>query len=495
MKSYLFYDTETSGLNQAFDQILEFAAIRTDLSLNEIERCSIQVRLRPDVIISPRAMITHRISIQRAISAATCEYEAARQIHSLVNEPGTISIGYNSLGFDDDFLRFTFHRNLLPPYTHQYGNGCRRMDLFPMTICFHLYKSDHLAWPLKDGRTTLKLEQLNAANRLADGRAHDAMTDTEVALALARRLKSATAMWEYLGEAFSKDVDAKRMEQLPVCIPSAGGGHRLGLIIGGEYGPDQLYQAPALSIGRSVPYGNQTLWLRLDRPELSEVRMDTIAENTWVVRKRKGEPPIILPPHDRFWQLLDPARRALVDDNISFLKSRDELLRAIIAYHRDFEYPFIPDLDADAALFQMGFPDREEQERCRRFHLLPLSEKQAMIDRFATPEIRILAGRIIGRNYPRQSLPAGLEKEFQRHMRRVNPENGQNALVDFKGQRRTTPVSALMEIAGMLHDGGLDDEQRKLLEDLQTYIRQQFYPGFNGELPPDTAGKIETVPA
>ncbi len=27
--SYLFYDIETTGLNKAFDQVLEFAAIRT----------------------------------------------------------------------------------------------------------------------------------------------------------------------------------------------------------------------------------------------------------------------------------------------------------------------------------------------------------------------------------------------------------------------------------------------------------------------------------
>ena len=36
--TFLFYDIETTGLSRAFDQILEFAAIRTDLDLNEIER-------------------------------------------------------------------------------------------------------------------------------------------------------------------------------------------------------------------------------------------------------------------------------------------------------------------------------------------------------------------------------------------------------------------------------------------------------------------------
>ena len=36
-KTYLFYDIETTGLNKAFDQVLQFAAIRTDRQLNEIE--------------------------------------------------------------------------------------------------------------------------------------------------------------------------------------------------------------------------------------------------------------------------------------------------------------------------------------------------------------------------------------------------------------------------------------------------------------------------
>ena len=53
--SYLFYDIETTGLNKAFDQVLQFAAIRTDPELNEIERHDIKVNLRPDVIPSPLA--------------------------------------------------------------------------------------------------------------------------------------------------------------------------------------------------------------------------------------------------------------------------------------------------------------------------------------------------------------------------------------------------------------------------------------------------------
>ena len=114
--SYLFYDIETTGLNKAFDQVLSFAAIRTDPGLNAIERHTITVKLRPDVIPSPGAILTNRIPVSD-LSKGLCEFEATEQIHQLMNQAGTISLGYNTLGFDDEFLRFSFHRNLMPPYT------------------------------------------------------------------------------------------------------------------------------------------------------------------------------------------------------------------------------------------------------------------------------------------------------------------------------------------------------------------------------------------
>ena len=35
--TYIFYDTETSGKLTAFDQILQFAAIKTDAELNVVD--------------------------------------------------------------------------------------------------------------------------------------------------------------------------------------------------------------------------------------------------------------------------------------------------------------------------------------------------------------------------------------------------------------------------------------------------------------------------
>src|SRR4029079_4326828 len=128
MQTYLFYDIETTGLSKSFDQVLHFAAIRTDLQLKELSRHEIKIKLNRDVIPSPYALLTHKIGIHDMLTGVS-EWDAMRQIHEWLNTPGTISLGYNTLGFDDEFLRFSFYRHLLKPYTHQYANQCYRMDI------------------------------------------------------------------------------------------------------------------------------------------------------------------------------------------------------------------------------------------------------------------------------------------------------------------------------------------------------------------------------
>jgi len=308
--SYLFYDIETTGLNKAFDQVLQFAAIRTDRQLNETERHIVTIKLRPDVIPSPRAILTNRIPVTD-FSSGLCEYETIGQIHRLMNQSGTISLGYNTMGFDDEFLRFSFHRNLLPPYTHQYRNGCRRMDLFPMTIIYQLYKRDVLTWPEIDGNPSLKLEHLGSANRIVSGQSHEAIVDVTTTVELARRFFKKKKMWQYIKGYFDKETDAHRIKELPLALQSAAGKHYKGLLVSAEYGSRQNYQAPVISIGTSIPYPNQTLWLRLDQRLLCETTPQSIPETIWVVRKRLGEPPILLPPHDRYWERIGDERSAL----------------------------------------------------------------------------------------------------------------------------------------------------------------------------------------
>ena len=471
-KTYLFYDIETTGLNKAFDQVLQFAAIRTDRKLNEIERYRLAVKLRPDVVPSPGAMITNRLSVEDLASGLD-EFEAIGQIHALMNQPETISLGYNSLGFDDEFLRFSFYRNLLPPYTHQFQNGCRRMDLLPIAVMFWLYKRDVIAWPQIQLKPSLKLEHIREANQLSGGPAHDAGADVAATVALARRFFKKQKMWNYLMGYFEKETDAHRIAEIPSAFESALGKHRQALMVSSEYGPQQMYQIPVLSIGNSIPYSNQTLWLRLDLPELKATQADAIDESTRIVRKRYGEPGILLPPNQRYLKFLSGERKAVVAENLNWLQSNPSKLQHIVNYHRKYTYPFIPNLDPDAALYQIGFFSRSDEKLFKTFQAAPLDEKETIAKRLKSQDARILAVRLLGRNYPHQVSP-DLAAEFEAYLHRVNPDREDDAIVDYRKVPRMTPTAALSEIRQLKKSRGLDNHQKKLLNDLQTYIKTNF---------------------
>ena len=55
--TYIFYDTETSGKLTAFDQILQFAAIKTDAELNVVDTFNVRCRLLPYIVPSPGALL------------------------------------------------------------------------------------------------------------------------------------------------------------------------------------------------------------------------------------------------------------------------------------------------------------------------------------------------------------------------------------------------------------------------------------------------------
>jgi len=333
--TFLFYDLETTGLNKAFDQVLRFAAIRTDQQYNELEREEISICLRPDIIPHPLAVATNQLSVDQC-SQGVSEGEGITKIHKMLNQPGTISLGYNTLGFDDEFLRFSFFRNFLPPYTHQYASGCGRMDIYPMLAMYYLFDREALQWPVIEGELSFKLEELSKANKLASGASHDALVDVLATLELTKRLSKNQRMWSYLSDYFEKKSDQQRIQKLGTSFVLDITPLKLAFIVLPRLGGKIQYQSLVLYLGNSVPYPNQTLWLRLDLPELQDTLSETIQETTWVVRKKLGEPGFILPPLDRYWLQIDRDRKKLVFENLDWLQSQKEILREIIKYYQEF---------------------------------------------------------------------------------------------------------------------------------------------------------------
>lgn len=454
-QTYLFYDIETTGLNKCFDQVVQFAAIRTDQALNELERHEFYIKLKKDVIPSPHAFITHRIPLSH-LENGLSEYLAMKKIHALFNTPGTITLGYNTLGFDDEFLRFSFYRNLLPPYTHQYANGCSRMDLYPMAITYHLFKHDLMAWPAND----LKLENISSINNLTTGQAHNAMTDVLATVELAKRFFQDQATWHYLSGFFNKEIDYSRHQLIN------NDANNLAILIDGKFGLAQQYQSAAISLGSHNHFRNQTLWLRLDLPELEEITCDNFIDKTWVVNKKMGEPCFVLPMKSRFMKQYLQQKEKDIGQRKDQITSNGMLWQSIKNHYRNFTYPKIDRLDVYAKLYDAGFNSESDEQLCRQFHLANTNNKIKLLSQFNAAHLQELALRIIGHENEADS-PSSVQEEFISSCESI--KNGENELLDYTGKKRYTKQAALKDIDELALTN-LDSEQQQRLAELQEYL-------------------------
>ena len=160
--SFLFYDLETFGKDPRRTRIAQFAAIRTDTELNEIETpISVYVRPADDLLPSPGATLVTGITPQQAMRDGLSEAAAFALIHDEMSRPETCSLGYNSLRFDDEFVRFGLFRNFYDPYEREWRGGNTRWDLLDVLRMAHALRPEGLVWPRNEkGDPSFKLEHL-----------------------------------------------------------------------------------------------------------------------------------------------------------------------------------------------------------------------------------------------------------------------------------------------------------------------------------------------
>lgn len=466
METYLFYDLETSGLSPCFDQVYQFAAIRTDLYFNEISRHEWWVKPTCDVIPAPEAMITHRLSLAELEARGRPEHEVIHDIHALLNTPGTISLGYNTLGFDDEFLRINFFRHLRTPYTHQFAAGCRRMDLFPLLAFYYHFAPDCLEWPQREGGgVSLKLEDLSRANQLAAGPAHQAIVDVEATVALAKRLAQEANIWEYLTGYFVKATESARLSQLPT-VELGQRRYPHGVLFDSRLGIKADFQAPVLCLGQHLHYINQTRWLRLDDERLLDLNLPL--EEIWAVRKKPAEPPFILPYKERFVRCAGE-RQAQAEASLAFLQAHPERFHALQAWVLEEKYPLYPETDVEASLYQRGFSSDTETQQMHYFHGLAPKEQGQFFRQFKRTDLQEIALRYLGR-FHFEALCSADQHTFHAYLERIWGE-GRAAIVDERLTPKLTREAALARIAALTQP--LDAEQEAVLAELKSILSKK----------------------
>lgn len=397
--TFVFYDTETTGTDTTFDQILQFAAIRTDDDLNELDRFEIRCRLLPHVVPAPGALLATRVTPAMLTDPSLPAHYAAmlRAAQKLRKWSPAIFIGYNTLAFDEPLLRQAFYQTLQPIYlTNTYGN--QRADLLRLVQATAALMPNAITVPINHNeRPTLRLDMLAPANGFAHEHAHDALADVEATIYMARLIRDrAPAVWDSLMPLVDKaGVQARVLSGRPLCLV--------------EYHMGRPSVRPVVGCGQSSdnPTKLGVFDLTKDPGPIQGMDVDGL------VTAMQGP--------DRAIRIVTSNRMpAVVDIALApeLGTPRDEIARRAsqIAQDNQFalrvgqalaqRYPPWPAAEVVEARIYEGFPSRADEARMQAFHAVSWPKRAELAENFEDGRLRELARRIVFFEQPEVLAPA-----------------------------------------------------------------------------------------
>jgi exodeoxyribonuclease-1 len=198
MSNFVFYDFETSSSNKYWGQIIQIGAILTNDKLEELDRYDARCRLNPGIIPEAMALIVNKSSPQMLKNSNLSHYEMIRQFVETLKRWGKATyIGFNSIEFDEEFLRCTLFQTLEYPYLTS-TNGNTRGDMLSLARAANLYYPKTLKNSINEkGNDVYKLDQMAPLNGIEHEDAHSAIGDVIATVGIAKIISSkAPNVWK-----------------------------------------------------------------------------------------------------------------------------------------------------------------------------------------------------------------------------------------------------------------------------------------------------------
>ncbi len=387
----VFYDTETTGTTTTWDQMLQFAAIRTDPELAEQGRIDVRCRLMPHVVPAPGALrVTGLTPSDLCDPTLPSHYQAVHRLHGDLSAwTPAIYLGWNSFRFDEPLLRQTWYQTLHPPFLTTSG-GNRRGDVLRIAQAAELYAPGVLAVPVDArDRPTFRLDRLAPLNGCGAGNAHEALADAEATLCLARLIRSRVPeLWRHLIEL----TDRARVREI-LCEEE--------MLAVSDFVFGRPYNRLVTWCGENAEYESELAVFDLayapedylDRPVEELVRVLQRSPKP-ILAVRTTAQPILMPA------AAAPAGTAALRIGDEERRRRAAAVRAATPFHervgqalaRRFEPP-APGLPLEQRLYA-GFPGDADLARMAAFHAADWPDRPAIAAGFTDDRLQEIARRL-----------------------------------------------------------------------------------------------------
>lgn len=471
-QSLYFYDLETSGLSPKSARIMQFAGQRTDMALKPIgEPNNIIVKITPDILPDPGAILVTGITPQKTLAEGITEAEFLKVFHTEIALADTVFVGFNTVRFDDEFMRYTNYRNFYDPYEWQWSDGRSRWDMMDVARMTRALRPEGIIWPFApDGTPSNRLELLSSVNKLDHKNAHDALSDVYATIEVAKLLRQKqTKLFEYL----LKMRDKKEIEKLVLKSEPF-------LYTSGRYASEFEKTTVAVAVAPHPSQKGSTYVydLRFDPSPFKDMKPDALAAFMEKYKYEEGE--LRLPVKQLQFNrcpavaplgvLTDENKQRLkinmsdIEQNYSILKAMedfsDRLQEAIRINEKRRQISFIVDvLDVDSQLYN-GFVNEADKTKMRVVRAASQNELADLHLDFNDARLESLLLLYKARQYP-ASLSADEQISWQEYCRHILLDGGENS--------RVQKFALSLQEAAQRKD--LTQKQKYLLEELQLYAQ------------------------
>ena len=453
---YVFYDTETTGIETAFDQILQFAAIKTDDDLNELDRFNIRCRLLPHIVPAPGALRVTRVKPAMLIDPALpYHYEMICQIRDrLLEWSPAIFIGFNSIAFDENLLRQALFQTLHPAYLTN-TNGNARSDAMRLAHATSFYAPDCIKVPIDNGRQTFRLERLALANGYNHDEAHEAMADVVATIYIAKLIRDrAPDIWQTMARATAKNTvkEYVRAQSMFSLAERYFGRPYSWLVTPCGENPEYDSQLAVFDL-----YYDPDEYLSLSAQELVAV----LEATPKVIRSLKANAQPIMMPADaapegtKALQIAPDELRRRVEVIQGDPDFKERVGQAQALRFADEE----PSPHVEERIYD-GFPAATDQALMEQFHSADWTNRVALADRIDDPRVREFAYRLIYFEHP-DLLPAAKSAE-------LNVWRAERALTEDEAVPWMTIRKALHEADDLLENASGDEAA--LLQEVKDFL-------------------------
>ena len=416
----IFYDFETTGRDPHWDQILQVGATKVSKEFDEIESFELRCRLKPGLIPSPFALVVNNTDFDRLIKTDCSHYEMLHKLEEkFVKWSPSTFIGYNSINFDEEFLRNSLFRTLLDPYLTSKNNN-NRGDLLELLRTVEFFFPDTINVPHNDkNKKTFKLDQIAPANSISH-LAHDAFGDVLATKKLAQIIsKRKPSFWQSFLDGSNKSTVYKVLSEEKIVFLCQTFYGKTTAISGNLLLTHPVYNFPVLF---DLNYDPQEL-LELDTKDLKDI-YTTGQKFLKFVKSNKG--PILLKKNqiEDSWffnsiNINEFQKRADILEGSTSFKQNVASMLLDIAEENQQEKELNgsqEDVMAEETLYTGGFPNNKDQQLKQQFRGESWSNRYNLCQQFSDKRFSYFGLRLIYEECP-EVLPLSVRNKIERSVK------------------------------------------------------------------------------